>query len=267
MPLSAAESRRAAVMNKRKHPSPPVGGKSVIAPAADDDRIQYVLPPRFAIIAEALVPVVNRLREAMAQDAGLCSQDFVLPESLLNHLNTIQRVLKRLPSRMEELTRSGGVKTEESDIAQVYRAAGRLEEMFSDWVEGFNEVRAAHAQPEFGEVLDLLEGVYRHHLLEVCNWLAELVEIIADPTVAIEKARLSTGESATLNITLTVSVPSQMGELVSLAKRMQATTGSEIDSNPNSQHPIHEGPGVLGTLGALAFGMCVTGAIRGHNHD
>lgn len=266
MPWSAKKSPCAAVMNRRKQPSHPIREKSVTVPAAGDDQIRYVLSPRFAIVGEALVPVVNILREALAQDAGLCRHEFVMPESLSHHLSFIQRVLERLPLRVEELFDGSSINTEESEMQQVYRAAGRLEEVLSDWVEDFHNVRATHVQPEFCEVRDLLAGVYRHHLLEVCNWLADLVTVIANPDAAIEKARLPTGEGATLNLTLTFSVPPQMDELLFIAKRMQTTTGSEIESNPPSHRAAEAGPGVLGTLGALAFGIGVTEAVLGSNH-
>jgi hypothetical protein len=57
-----------------------------------------------------------------------------------------------------------------------------------------------------------------------------------------------------------------MDELLSIAKRMQTTAGSEIESNPPSHHAAEAGPGVLGTLGALAFGIGVTEAVLGRNH-
>ncbi len=253
-------------MNRRTQPCHPIRDKSVTVPAGDDDQIRYVLSPRFTIVGEALFPVVNSLREAMAQDVGVCHHEFVMPESLSHHLSVIHRVLERLPLRVEELVNGGSANTDDSDLQQVYRATGRLEEVLSEWVVGFHEVRASHAEPEFGEVRDLLVGVYRHHLLEVCNWLADLIKVIVNPTEATEKAGLPTGEGETLNLSLTISVPPQMGELLSIARRMQATTGSEIESNPPSHHAAQAGPGVFATLGALAFGIGVTEAVLGRNH-
>jgi hypothetical protein len=253
-------------MNRGTQPSHPIREKLATVPAAGEDQIRYVLSPRFAIVAEALVPVVNSLREAMAQDLGLSRHEFVMPESLSHHLSVIQRVLERLPLRVEELINGGSANSEESDIQKVLRAAGRLEEVLSDWVEGFHEVTATHVQQEFGEVRDLLAGVYRHHLLEMCNWLADLIAVIANPAEAIEKAGLPAGEGETLSLSLIISVPPQMDELLSLAKRMQTTAGSEIESNPPSHHAAQAGPGVLGTLGALAFGIGVTEAVLGRNH-
>ncbi len=266
MPSSASGSPYATVVNKRNRSVPHVVVKAAIAQPSVEDEILYVLPPRFVIVAEALAPLVNNLRTAISEDAGPSRHEFVIPESLSRHLGVIQRVLERLPLRVEELVNGGSANTDDSDLQQVYRAAGKLEEVLSEWVDGFHEVRASYAEPEFGEVRDLLVGVYRHHLLEVCNWLADLIKVIANPAAAIERAGLPTGEGATLNLSLTISVPPQMGDLLSIAKRMQTTTGSEFESNPPSHHAAEAGPGVLGALGALAFGIGVTEAVLGRNH-
>jgi hypothetical protein len=251
-------------MNRRKQPGFLIREKSVTAPAAGEDQIRYVLPPRFAIVAEALVPVVNSLREAMAKDAGLCRHEFVMPQSLFHHLGIIQRVLVCLPSRVEGLV-SDGVKSDESTIACVYRAAGRLEEVLSQWVDGYQEIRASHAEPTMDEVRELFVGVYRHHLLEVCNWLAYLVQAIADPTAVMQRRGVSIGIDATLTLSLTMTVPPEMDKLLAIAKRMQIETAPETESIPATPRAMQSGPELLGTIGALAFGIGVTKAVLGRH--
>lgn len=272
MPSSSTGSTCATIVNMRNRPSPRIDEKAVTAPSSTKDEIRYVLPPRFAIVGDALAPLVNNLRTAMAQDAGFFSDEFVIPESLSHHLGVIQRVLERLPTRVAGLI-SDSVSSGESDVAHIYRAAGRLEEVLSDWVDGFQDVKASHAQPEIGEVRDLLVDVYRHHLLEVCNWLADLVKVIADPAVAIEKSGLPMGDGATLTVALTITVPPEMADLLAIAKRMQVDSLDEIASTPISipthvsQNATPVGPGILGTLGALAFGIGFTKAVLGRNRD
>ncbi len=87
-------------MNKRKRSNTLGGDRAAAAPSANEDEIVYVLPPRFEIVGQALVPMVNGLRKAMEQDAGLSRHEFVMPESLSRHLSVIHRVLERLPSRV-----------------------------------------------------------------------------------------------------------------------------------------------------------------------
>ena len=251
-------------MNKRKRSNPLICEESVTIPSASDDEIRYVLPPRFAIVGDSLAPLVNNLRAAMAQDPGLSRHEFVIPESLSRNMDVIQRVLERLPSRVEGLI-ADGVSGDEPDIAHVYSAAGRLEEVLSEWVDGYQEVKASQAQPEACEVRDLLVGVYRHHLLELCNWLADLMKVIADPTAAMKKSGLQMGEGATLTISLSVTVPPEMAALLDIAKRMQIETAPEIELIPATQRTVQSGPGLLGTMGALAFGIGVTKAVLGCN--
>lgn len=234
-------------------------------PSASEDDTRYMLSPRFAIVGDALAPLVNNLRTAMAQDPGLSRHEFVIPESFSRHLSVIQRVLERLPSRVEGLICVNG-NGDEPDIAHVYRAAGRLEEVLSEWVDGYQDVKASQAQPEMGEVRDLLVGVYRHHLLEVCNWLADLVKVIADPAAAMKKSDLQMGAGATLTVLLSVTVPPEMDKLLAIAKRMQIETAPETESIPATQRAMQSGPGLLGTIGALAFGIGVTKAVLGRDH-
>ncbi len=156
---------------------------------------------------------------------------------------------------------SGG----EPDIAHVYRAAGRLEEVLSEWVDGYQEVKASQAQPEACEVRDLLVGVYRHHLLELCNWLDDLMKVIADPAAAMKKSGLQMGEGATLTISLSVTVPPEMAMLLDIAKRMQIEKAPETEPIPATQRSVQSGPGLLGTMGALAFGIGVTKAVLGRH--
>lgn len=264
MSSSPVDSNWAAIVNKRQRSSALKGEKSATAPSSSEDEIVYVLPPRFTFVREALVPMVKSLRGAMEQVSGLSRQEFVMPESFYHHSRAIQRFLERLPSRVEGLN-SDSVNGDESDIAQVYRAAGRLEEVLSEWVDGYQEVKASHAQPDAGEVRDLLVGVYRHHLLEVCNWLEDLVNVIGDPATAMAKKGLSIRNGATLTVSLSVTVPPEMDKLLAIAKRMQINATPELEPTPASPRSSQSAPGILGTMGALAFGIGITEAVLGRH--
>lgn len=250
--------------SKRKRSNTFGGEKAASVPLANADEIVYVFPPRFDIVGKALLPMVNGLRKAMEPDAGPPHPEFVIPESIYRHMELIQRVLERLPSRVGGLF-NDSVSGDESDIACVYLAAGRLEGLLSEWVDGYQMVMASHAQPEIGEVRDLLLGVYRHHLLEVCDWLADLVKVIANPAVAMKKSGLQMGESATLTVSLSVTVPPEMAKLLEIVKRMQIETAPALEPIPATQRTVQSGPGLLGTIGALAFGLGVTKAVLGRH--
>jgi hypothetical protein len=231
-------------------------------PQAGD--IVYVLPPRFAILGEALASLERRLRMAMDQSVAPIGHELVMPESLSHHLGVIQRVLGRLSARVEGLI-SENAPGGESETAQIYIAVGRLEEAFSGWVDGYQDLKASHASPEVSEARRLLLAVYRHHLVEVCDWLANLVKIIDDPAVAMRELKLRMGEGATLTFSLTVTVSSEMDQLMAIANRIQIERPSEIESSSPAKSPMQSGPGVLGTIGALAIGFGVTKAVLGSN--
>ncbi len=264
VPSSVKGTICATIVNMRNRSSPHIGTKAEETQPSSEDDICYVLPPRFTIVGEALAPLVNNLRDAMAQEAALSGHEFVMPGSIFHHLDAIQRVLERLPLRVDGLVNGIG-SSEEPDIAHIFRAAGRLEEVILEWVAGYQEVKASHAQPEACEVRDLLVGVYRHHLLEVCNWLADLVKAIADPAAAMKGSGQQMGEGATLTVSLSVTVPPEMAKLFDIAKRMQIETAPEIEPLPATQRTVQSGPGLLGTMGALAFGIGVTKALLGRH--
>ena len=235
-------------------------------PESSEEEIVYVLPPRFAIVGKALMPVVHGLREALAQDVGQSHHEFAMPESLSRHMGVIQRVLERLPARVDGLVKDS-VSTDESDIAQVHRAVGRLEEVLLDCVEGYQEAKAFHVQPEFSEIQILLVGVYHHHLLEMCNWLTDLVEAIANPMDAMKKRGIPMGTGAMLTLSLSMTVPPEMAKLLDFAKPMQIELAPEIEPTPIDQQSTQSGPGILGTMGALAFGIGITKAVLGRRRS
>lgn len=251
--------------SKRKPSKSFDGERTAAEPLANEDEVVYVFPPRFDIVGKSLSLMVNGLRKAMEPDPRHSHSEFVIPESISSHMGLIKRGLERLHSRMDGLFNEC-ISSDESEVAHVYRAVGRLEEVLLEWVDGYQTVMASYAPPEIAQVRDLLLGVYRHHLLEACNWLADLVKVIANPAEAIEKSGLQMGENSTLTISLSVTVPPEMDKLLAVAKRMQIETAPETESIPATQRAMQSGPGLLGTIGALAFGIGVTNAVLGRDH-
>lgn len=60
-----------------------------------------------------------------------------------------------------------------------------------------------------------------------------------------------------------------MAKLHALAKRLTEKSEAFIDPapvTPTSDAPINNSPGILGTMGALAFGVGLTNAVFGRHH-
>jgi hypothetical protein len=155
------------------------------------------------------------------------------------------------------------IRNEGATMGEAYRAAGRLEQVLSEFVDGYHEVKSSHDGPEPSEARTLLLGVYRHHLREISAWLDELVQAIADPASALERRGLSPTDGAELSVVLHMTAPPQMTKLNELAKCLQFPQNCPIDEFPGDSPPAPPQPGMLGTLGALAFGFGISKAVFG----
>ena len=126
---------------------------------------------------------------------------------------------------------------------------------------------ASHAGPEASEARTLQLGVYRHYIREFSGWLEDFLRVVADPVSAIKKRGISKRESTTLTVTLTMTSPPQMARLLELATRLQDVPEPDHLPAPAHHPQASNGPGILGTLGALAFGIGVTNAVMGKRHE
>ena len=153
------------------------------------------------------------------------------------------------------------IRNENAGLADACRAAGRLEQVLSEFVDGYQEVKASHADPETSEGRALLLGVYRHHIGELCGWLEELVQVIADPVSAANKRGLPLTANVEISVTLNMTSPPEMTKLNHLAQRLKIKRAPVFESAPRYEPPPSRGPGVLGTIGALAFGVGINQAI------
>lgn len=227
---------------------------------------EHRLPVRIVSLGDALGPALKYLRQAMVTKAKSSGREFVSIEDLSQHMVVIQQALGHLSHWFEDLTKivAGD---ENVGMPEAYRFAGRLEQVLTEFVDGYHEAMASHAGPEASEARELLLGVYRHHIREFCDWLEEFLQVVADPTSAIKKRGISQRKNPTLTVTLKMTSPPEMEKLFELAKRLQIEAAREGVPSPGYPSPQSSSPGILGTLGALAFGIGVTKAILGKHHD
>lgn len=60
--------------------------------------------------------------------------------------------------------------------------------------------------------------------------------------------------------------PPEMAKLDALAKRLIPPPETYSEASPRVEQRETSGPGILGTIGALAFGIGITKAVLGRNH-
>lgn len=238
-------------------------GNMVLSSANPQDVVS-ALPSRVTFLGEALAPVAKNLRRAITRRVKSSGHEFVTIDDLLRHTGIIEMALNHLSPRFEDLM-GNVMRNESAGLAEAGRAAGRLEQVLSEFVDGCHEVQASHAGAETSEARALLLGVYRHHIREICDWIEELVQVIADPVAASEKREIPLTGNIELSVVLNMTSPPEMAKLNDLATRLQIRPARVIESAPRYEPPASRPPGILGTIGALAFGIGITKAILGRH--
>ena len=230
------------------------------------------LPSRVTLLGEALEPVAKNLRQAMVCKVKSSGHQFVMIDDLLRHLDVISRAWTHLLPRFDDLM-TNFMRNETAGMAEACRAAGRLEQVLLEFVDGYREVKASHSGPETSEARSLLLGVYRHHIRRLCEWLEELMLVITDPLAATERRGIPMTGIVNLTVVLNFTTPPEMAKLNDLAKRLQVAPGQEIESMLEARtEPALEyrqasssNPGILETIGALAFGVGINRALWGRH--
>lgn len=229
------------------------------------------LPSQVICLAQALSPVIKAVRSEMGRKGQSSGLQFEAMTDLSHHMDVITNALTHFSPRIEGLM-TEVIQNEDAGLAEASRSAGRLEQVLSEFVEGYHTARTAHAvDADSREARSLLLGVYRHHVKVICDWLDELVHAINNPIAALNKQSIPVTSNVVLTVALNMTSPPQMAKLDALAKRLKQKfeSSKEIQAAPTElqiEAPINKRPGLLGTLGALEFGVGLSNAVFGRRH-
>jgi hypothetical protein len=224
-----------------------------------------VLPPHVVLLGDALASVARSATHAMTRRVRLSGQEFVTLDDLTYHMGVIQQALTHLSPRLDGLMNDVIHKVDVGAV-EVGRATGRFEQVLFEFIDGYLEAKASHAGPESGVGRSLILGVYRQHIRAICAWLEQLAEVIANPGVNIQKRGIAHSPNAELTVTLNMTSPPEMEKLDALAKSLLQPNKMPNDPLPRFEQYEAAAPGVLGTIGALAFGVGITQAVLGRSH-
>lgn len=242
------------------------------APSAKQSDEVFVVPSRVILLGEAIQPVAKNLRLALTRRYKYSSHEMATFEDLAQHMNTIAQAFSQLSPRIVALM-SNIISDEKAGMAEVYREAGRLEEVLSEFVAGYRLAKISRPSIETSEARKLLLDIYRHYIREICEWLEELVQAIENPISAIEKRGLLLIENVELSVPLNLTSPIEAKKLNDLAKRLQLECESVIEpvveteiDRPTDFPVVHDHtensrPGIFATIGALVFGVNTANAI------
>ena len=221
-------------------------------------------PARITWLGEAFVPVAQNMRLVLSQRAASPGSLFVVFDDLLKHMDVITRALAHLSPQIDYLM-GHVVQREGAGKSEVFRAVGRLEQVISEFADGYLEAKATQPTAETGYARNLLLGVYRHHIREICEWLEELAEVIANPVRAMEKRGIAPSGNVVLTVALTMTSPPEMAKLDELATAV-LTENAPVAERKFDPDAVQQ-PGFWGTAGALVFGMGIANAVLGRNRN
>lgn len=220
----------------------------------------YVLPPQLQLLAQALAPVSRMARQTLRRKVQPSGNAFVLLDDLSRHMGGIERSLQRLTPRVEGLV-ADVIRKPDACVLEVGRSAGRLEQVLSEFVDGYLDAQSSHPHPGSAQARVLTIGVYRHHILSICRWLDDIVLSITDPAQAIQKRGIEPAAQVELHIPIDLTSPPEMEHLGALVQRIQHPLEAGTSSSSKPQQVKAQKSGLLATVGALAFGAAVTESV------
>jgi hypothetical protein len=230
--------------------------------------VVYEFPARIQHFGSAIAPVAKGLRSALSRRVKSSAQAFVMEDDVPVHMGIIHQALVHLEPRIETL-KANVISAEDAGLELTYREAGRIEQVISEFVEGYLKLKAsgADSDSESAEVRRLLLGVYRHHMSEICAWLDQMVQLISNPAAAMRNRGGLMVDNVIVSVDLNMTVPPEMVKLLELFKPPEVTVEPACIA-VQVQPPIEvKRPGVMGTIGALVFGLGVVKAAYGHKHE
>lgn len=188
------------------------------------------LPSQVICLGQALPPVIKTVRLAMIRKVRSSGLEFEAIADLSSHMGLITNALSHFSPQIEGLM-ADVIRNEDAGLAEASRAAGRLEQVLSEFVEGYQTAKATHAvDTDSREARSLLLGVYRHHVRVICDWMDDLVHAINNPMAALEKQLTPVTHNVVLTIALNMTSPPEMAKLDELAKRMRERSEALVDT-------------------------------------
>lgn len=195
-------------------------------------------------LAEALRPLRRRLAEEIDVPVLPIVAAPGMDDEVPYRLRALQGTLQHLADACNSLM---------TDAAAVARLAQGVDELLA----GRRQLRSLNVPWPHTQARDLLAGVYRHHLLEVRDWLGELLEASDDPETALRRRGLPTHGRVDLPITLTFTPALQLHRLANWLERRAAGRSAAGAVEPK--------PAWWRKVGAFGLGWAVGNALFGND--
>lgn len=219
---------------------------------------ESLLPRRLTILGEAMRPVWQKLDAELDITPWSNTPVIDIAATVRHELAQLETALHRLTDRINDLM-GEVVSNEAASDSEVYRAVGRFEAPLRDVLASYHGVQGLAAYGADAEARDLLACVYRHSLIEIRDWLGELVETLADPMAAVHRRGLPTSGYVELPLTLELTAAPELAGLSGWAEKQGRYGVFSSATSPNK----NSGLGFWGTVGAVMLGWGIGEALFG----
>lgn len=219
----------------------------------------FHVPPQLVLLGSALAPVAEGLQRELRRRVRSSGRVFEVPEDLTRHLGLLETALSHLEPRPGDLMKSV-INNEHATAIDAGRAAGRLEQVLSEFTEAYFDVRLTCTGPTHPQARELLLGIYRHFLTQISHWLNRVVRAIEQPQAEISQQGLDAHDGMVLSVNLNLTTPVQMQALRDLIQRLVPL--AEEPQHASTMAPDRP-PSLLEKASALAFALGFVSAVRG----
>ena len=218
---------------------------------ADD----LVLPPRLALRGRAMQPRWQKIHTEICREATPshtpCDD---MAETVMRHRDALTAFMTRIDREINRLTVKV-VGQEDASDAQVHHAVAHFEALLDDVLNGHAEVCALDVHGRDAEARELLAGIYRQLLMDIRNWLEDLVRTLADPLAELRRRGQPTTGPVEIALPLHLNTAP---EINALRDWMEKETALQIHAPSRTT-----GLGFWGTVGAMVLGIGIGEALFG----
>ena len=210
---------------------------------------EIVAGPRMGVLGGALQPALRRVEAALnepVRSTGRGESFIAVAERALGHLGD---ALEQLEEETKLLHRSLAPDVPE---AEIHRAVGRFEMVLDGLLQCHAELlqarpRAAHQRGHM-----LLVAVFRRTLIQIRDWMRDVVDTGADPVQVLQRKGLPTSGDVSLELTLQYTTPEELHQLIDW-----------IDEQEQQERVEDEKSGFWSGLAVFAVGMLLGGLFFG----
>jgi hypothetical protein len=172
-----------------------------------------ILPHRLILLGEALRPIWRKIQDRLDEPVDAATPVLDLTGVISFHMKKLEGLIQNLGDEVNH-PMSDVVDNEHATDRDVYRAVGRFEASVDYMLTSYRDARALDACDEDAEACDLLAGVYRRLLIQIRDWLGDLVEFLADPTAVLRRRGLPTTGHVEFDLSLILKPPPELDSLM-----------------------------------------------------